>query len=359
MPSEPTKSAARAQRRPAKLRAALLFAAVLAVFPCAASAKPVTIGVSWFSRDDGHESPDESAIRAAIARAGAIYLASNAHGSPAQQAADVGNLIAKGANALIVVASDPGALAPAANEARTKGVAVVAYRQILDSPDSLYVGFDEAEAGRIMAKALLAARPAGLYAFIRGPRGDARSDRIHAGVLETLKPAMGAGKVKTAGEAYVEGWGADGAMAAALDLVGKTRARIDAVVCETDVMAGGVAAALAAEGLTATAVSGVGGDHAAINRVALGTQAVSVWEDASDLGRTAAEAAVALAQGRKRFDIDNAKPFAGPSGMRLEAVLAPPVAITRDDLNVVVDRGWMTKLQICSGVKPLVTPFCG
>ena len=44
-------------------------------------------------------------------------------------------------------------------------------------------------------------------------------------------------------------------------------------------------------------VSGQDGDHAALNRVALGTQTVSVWKDARDLGRAAAEIAVALAGG--------------------------------------------------------------
>ena len=36
-------------------------------------------------------------------------------------------------------------------------------------------------------------------------------------------------------------------------------------------------------------VSGQDGDHAALNRVALGTQTVSVWKDARVLGRTAGE----------------------------------------------------------------------
>ena len=45
-------------------------------------------------------------------------------------------------------------------------------------------------------------------------------------------------------------------------------------------------AALEAQGLAGSVpVSGQDGDHAALNRVALGTQTVSVWKDARDLGR--------------------------------------------------------------------------
>ena len=47
-------------------------------------------------------------------------------------------------------------------------------------------------------------------------------------------------------------------------------------------------------------VSGQDGDHAAINRVALGTQTVSIWKDARDLGKVSGEAAVALAAAARR-----------------------------------------------------------
>ena len=211
-----------------------------------------------------------------------------------------------------------------------------------------------------MATALLVAKPAGSYAFIRGPKGDARSDRIHAGVMEILKAAMSAGKVKAAGEVFVDGWRPEAAMTATQDILGKPRARFDAIVSESDAMTGGVAAALSAQGLTgAVVVSGAGGDHAAINRVALGTQTISAWEGAGDLGRAAAGAALALAQGKKPSALEGAKPFASPKGVKLNAILLPPVAITRDNLNAALDWAGMTKAQICSGVRPGVTPFCG
>jgi D-xylose transport system substrate-binding protein len=50
-------------------------------------------------------------------------------------------------------------------------------------------------------------------------------------------------------------------------------------------------------------VSGQDGDHAALNRVALGTQTVSVWKDARALGAAAGEIAVALAGGTAMGDV--------------------------------------------------------
>ena len=61
-------------------------------------------------------------------------------------------------------------------------------------------------------------------------------------------------------------------------------------------MAGGVVAALSAQGLVIP-VCGQDGDLAAINRVARGSQTVSVWKDARNLGKAAGEIASALADG--------------------------------------------------------------
>jgi hypothetical protein len=51
---------------------------------------------------------------------------------------------------------------------------------------------------------------------------------------------------------------------------------VDAVVASNDGTAGGVVAALTAQGMEGIPVSGQDGDHAALNRVAKGTQTVGL-----------------------------------------------------------------------------------
>jgi len=326
----------------------------------AAPMKPLTIGVAWPNLTDERWTADEAAIREAIGNAGGKYLSADAMGSPTQQAADVQTLVADGAHAIVIVATDPEAVLPAAKRALAEGVAVIAYGQLMENPEILTVAYDAAAAGRLMAKALMAAKPAGAYAFVRGPKDDPHSDLLSLGVMETLKPAMDAGKIKVGATAFVAGWRPDGAMGAMQDMLGKTGGKIDAVVAESDAMAGGVVAALSAQGLAGVVgVAGADGDHAAINRVAQGAQTVSVWEDGTALGRAAGAAAVALAKGKKPSDAEGAKPLTGPKGGKVEAVLLEPLAITRANLGAVVDEGWMTKAQVCSGVKAGTTPFCG
>jgi D-xylose transport system substrate-binding protein len=141
----------------------------------------------------------------------------------------------------------------------------------------------------------------------------------------------------------------------------KNNNKVDAVVSENDGMAGGVVAALGAQGMAGSVpVSGQDGDHAAINRIALGTQTVSIWKDARDLGRISGEAAVALADGKKMTAIPDVKPFTGGAkGLKVNGILLTPLPVTRENLNVIVDKGWITKAEVCAGVKPGTVKFCG
>mgnify|MGYP002526952833 CR=1 FL=1 len=124
---------------------------------------------------------------------------------------------------------------------------------------------------------------------------------------------------------------------------------VDAVVASNDGTAGGVAA-LTAQGMEGIPVSGQDGDHAALNRVALGTQIVSVWKDARALGKAAGEIAVALAGGTMNADVAGAAYWTSPSGTTLSAIFLAPVPITADNLSDVIEAGWITKDKLCAGV---------
>ena len=133
---------------------------------------------------------------------------------------------------------------------------------------------------------------------------------------------------------------------------------LDAVVASNDGTAGGVVAALTAQGMEGIPVSGQDGDHAALNRVALGTQTVSVWKDARDLGKAAGEIAVALAKGAKMSEIEGAEVWTSPGGKKLNSRFLEPVPITRDNLKVVIDAGWVAHEVVCKGVAAGSVPAC-
>ena len=270
------------------------------------------------------------------------------------------SLISKGANVLIILAKDSEAILPAVKKANDEGIPVIAYDRLIESPNVLYITFDNVGVGRMMGKAILAAKPEGNYVFIKGDQGDPNADFLFSGITEVLKPAMDAGKIKNVGETYTDTWKPDNAQKEMEQLLTKNNNKVDAAVVENDGMAGGVVAALAEQGMAGSVpVSGQDGDHAAINRIALGTQTVSIWKDARDLGKVSGLAAVALAQGKKMTDIENVKPFSGGAKhITVNGVLLTPLAVTKDNLNVIVDKGWITKAEVCAGVDPTKTPYC-
>jgi D-xylose transport system substrate-binding protein len=340
------------------LGAALLASVSVASF--VAVAKDITVGVSWSNFQEERWKTDEAAIKAVLDKAGAKYISADAQASPSKQLTDVESLISKGANVLLILAMDNEAILPAVKKATDEGIPVIAYDRLIESPNVLYISFDNIGVGRMMAKEVLKAKPAGNYAFIKGDKGDANADFLFSGIKEVLKPAMDAGKIKNVGESYTDGWKPDNAQKEMEQILTKNNNKIDAAVVENDGMAGGAVAALAAQGLAGVVpVSGQDGDHAAINRVALGTQTVSIWKDARDLGRVSAERALDLAAGKKASTLEGVKPFSGgPKKMKVDGILLTPLAVTKDNLNVIVDKGWITKAEVCAGVKPEMTPYC-
>jgi D-xylose transport system substrate-binding protein len=171
-------------------------------------------------------------------------------------------------------------------------------------------------------------------------------------MMEVLKPKIDSGDIKVVGEASSDGWKPENAQKNMEQILTAADNKVDAVLSENDGMAGGVVAALAAQGLAGTVpVSGQDGDFAAINRVALGTQTVSIWKDSRALGKAAAEAALMLADGKEMTDVPNVSKFnQGAKGVEMNSVLLTPTPVTKDNINVVIDAGWIDKATACAGV---------
>jgi D-xylose transport system substrate-binding protein len=85
-----------------------------------------------------------------------------------------------------------------------------------------------------------------------------------------------------------------------------------------------------------------------------------VWKDARALGKKAAEIATLLADGRKMSDIPGVEKFSGgPKKVEMNSLFLTPIPITKDNLDVVIDAGWIKKDEVCQGVKPGTVKVCG
>lgn len=332
------------------MRNAIVLAVIAATgFSSAALAEGKKIGVSWGSFQEERWKIDEAAVKAALEAAGNEYVSADAEASSAKQLTDVEALIAQGVDALIINAWDKDAIAPAIENAANEGIPVVGYDRLIEDDRTFYLTFDNVGVGRIIAESVKAAAPEGNYAIIKGDPGDTNTSFLLQGMMEVIGADVEAGKIKIVGENFSEGWKPENAQKNMEQILTANNNDVDAVLSQNDGMASGIVAALQGQGIVIP-VGGQDGDHAAINRVARGTQTVSVWKDARALGKAAGEIASALADGAALDSIAGAGKFSGgEKGIELNAILLDPTPLTKDNLNVAIDAGHITKAAACEG----------
>ena len=354
------------------------------------AAGDLTVGVSWNNfNEERWAKADEKAMREVFDAQGITYISTDAGSSPEQQITDVQNLIAQGADALIILAQDGTTILPAVEEAAAAGIPVVGYDRLIESPEAFYLTFDNVEVGRMQAQAIFDEVPEGNYVFIKGNQADANADFLRGGQEEVLTEAAGCTAItpdnpdpecpiKNVGESYTDNWAPEVAQTNMEQFLTQNNNDVDAVVASNDGMAGGVVAALEAQGLAGQVpVSGQDGDAAALNRVALGTQTVSVWKNAFALGAAAADIAVQLADGAEFADISvdvaaldpsyassapaagpDAAPFTTPGGVEVTSIILTPIPVTQENLNEPIDAGWVEQVVVCAGVEAGAVPAC-
>ena len=334
-------------------------ALMLGMSSMAAEAAGKTIAVSWKTFQEERWKTDEAAIKAVVEAAGNTYVSTDAQLSAQKQAADIESLISQKVDVIMVVAYDSDAILPSFKAASDAGVKMLSYDVLVEDPNALYVTFDNVGVGRLIAKEVSAVKPEGNYAFIKGDKGDPNATFLFQGMMEVLKESLDSGKIKNVCETFTDGWKPDNAQKNMEQCLTSTGNKVDAVLSENDGMASGVVAALEAQGMAGIPVGGQDGDLAAINRVALGTQTVSVWKNARELGKVAAEAANAIADGADPTAIAGVAKFSGGAkGIEVNAILLAPTPITKANISVAIDAGHITKDQACAGVAAGAVPGC-
>ena len=322
------------------------------------------VGVSWNNfQEERWGKFDEPALKAAIEAGGGSYISNDAKSSAETQASNVENLISQGANVLVILAQDGTAIKPSVTSALDQGIPVIAYDRLIEDPGVLYATFDNKGVGKIMAEKLLEVWSEGNLAIIKGNSADANADFLRAGMTEAGIPDVGQtdpnGKIVIVGEEYTDNWDPANAQTNMEQILTANNNEVDAVLSENDGMAGGVIAALEAQGLAGKVpVTGQDGDKAALNRVALGTQLVSVWKDGRTLGKTAGEAAIALCASADLGALSGTVQFDTPGGNTLTSYILDPTPVQQANLQDVLDANVLTKDELCAGVEPGSVAAC-
>ncbi len=337
-----------------KLRTALLacagfYAASLGVniVNTAEAAGSKRVCVSWRHFQEERWRIDEAGIKSILEPAGYTYVSADAQSDPQKQLTDVESLLTSNCDAVIILAQDSKAIMPAVAEAKVAGVPVIAYDVPIDSTDATFISFDNVAVGRLMAEAMVKVKDNGNWVKIDGDATMTIINLFGAGQMQIIQPLIDAGKIKIVAQQNIENWKPDLAQAAMEQILTQQDNKVDAVLAMNDGMSTGVAAALSAQKMLGIPLSGQDGDKTVLNRIAKKQQTVTIWKNSYLLGQAAAKAAIEMAESKP---VTGAKPFKTESGQEQPSLLLDPIAITYDNLNLVVDAKWISKEELCNGV---------
>jgi D-xylose transport system substrate-binding protein len=342
-----------------------------------ASAAACTVGVSWNNfQQPRWAATDKPMMQKTIEAGGGKFIDKDANLNNLQQLTDVDTLIQQGANVLVILAQDNKAILPALTKAKDAGIPVIAYDRLIEDSGVLYITFDNVGVGKAEAEAIMTKVPKGNYVVIKGDPGDANASTFLRGGYDDagLKAKVDSGDITILAEQFTDGWKTEKAQANMEAIIDKAKSdgkEIQAVLAENDSTALGVVAAFKSKNAPIVPISGQDGDPANLNNVAKGLQYVDVWKNSNVLGQMAGAAALQLCAGKTLDAItvpdgldskvatpagSKATDFTTPGKNTVKSFIFTPTPLTAENLNLVIEGGWITKDKLCAGVDPATAP---
>jgi D-xylose transport system substrate-binding protein len=230
---------------------------------------------------------------------GAEVVVQSANGDEAKQLSQVQNMLSQDIDALVIIAINSDALSTVVDQAKAEGIPVLAYDRLINGTDiDAYVSFDNVRVGEMQAEYLVEQVPAGKYFLMGGSPTDNNAKMFREGQMNIIQPLVDSGDIEVAGDQWAKNWDANEALKIMENALTANKNDIDAVVASNDSTAGGAIQALDAQGLAGKVViSGQDADLAAVQRIAEGTQTMTVYKPIKTIAEKSAEVAVQLAKG--------------------------------------------------------------
>ncbi len=308
----------------------------------------LVIGLSMDTLKEARWQRDRDLFVAHAEALGAKVLVQSANSDDTRQMQDVQSLLSNNIDALVLIAHNAEAMAKAVELAHEANVPVLAYeRMITNCAPDLFISFDNVHIGELQAQFVIehlsAKKPARLVRIF-GAKTDQAAHMFKQGQDNVLAPVLAAGEIEIIHEDWAENWKPENAkkiMNAALTQHG---AAIDVVLASNDGTAGGVIQALVEEGLAGKIiVTGQDAELVACQRIAAGTQTMTIYKPIPRLATKAAELAVKLARGQSvitRHGVHNGT--TDVPAVRLEVV-----TVTKENLEeTVIADGFQRREQV-------------
>lgn len=289
------------------------------------------------------------------------YLILNAEGSAATMQTQAEQAITDGARVLLLVNLDSGSGAAIIDNAHRQGVKVIDYdRLTIEGPGAdYYVSFDNVAVGALMGEAMIDA----LEGFdgqpnvvlLNGGPTDHNAALFRQGYAGATQAKFDSGEWNLVDEQDVPDWDNVQAQTIFEQILTANGNQVDGVIVANDGMAGGVIAALQAQGINGIPVTGQDATVGGIQNILVGDQYMTVYKPVRAEAFAAAELAVALLEGQEPTglsgQVDNGQ-------RQVPAVLLVAVAVSESNIaETVIADGFRSAKEICVG-NLSQTEFC-
>jgi D-xylose transport system substrate-binding protein len=298
------------------------------------------------------ESFDRPLLEAAFKSAGVPVTIENAQGDKSTQQQQAEQLITNGAKVLLLVNLDSGSGAAIEANAQSRGVKVIDYdRLTLKGSAAYYVSFDNVKVGELQGQGLvdcLGNSGTPNIAELNGSPTDNNATLFKQGYDSVLKPLYSSGKAKKVADQSVPDWDNQQALTIFEQMLQKTNNKIDGVLAANDGLGNSVISALKARKLKQIPVTGQDATPQGIQNILAGDQCMTVYKAVKKEADAASKLAIALATGKQpEAGLVNGK--TNDSAKDVPSVLLTPEAITKDNIKVVFDDGFLKKTDVCTG----------
>ena len=298
------------------------------------------------------ESFDRPLLQEAFKSAGVPVTIDNAQGDKSTQQQQAEQLITNGAKVLLLVNLDSGSGAAIEANAASRGVKVIDYdRLTLKGQAAYYVSFDNVKVGELQGQGLVkclgsAAKPA--IAELNGSPTDNNATLFKQGYDSVLKPLYSSGKATKAADQSVPDWDNQKALTIFEQMLQKTNNKIDGVLAANDGLGNSAISAIKARKLKQLPVTGQDATPQGIQNILSGDQCMTVYKAVKKEADAASKLAIALATGKQpEAGLVNGK--TNDTARDVPSVLLTPEAITKDNIKVVFDDGFLKPSEVCVG----------
>jgi D-xylose transport system substrate-binding protein len=278
----------------------------------------------------------------------------NAQGDEQKFSTLADGMISSGVKALVIasISSDGGSAVAA--KAKAQGIPVIDYDRLnLGGTSDYYVSFDNEKVGALQGQGLvqgLGSKPGAQVIEIEGAPTDNNATLFYNGQQTVLKPMYDTGALKLVQKQAIDKWDNQVGGTTFEQILTGNGGKVDGVVAANDGLAGAIVTVLTKYGLNGKVpVTGQDATADGLQAILRGDQYMTVFKPIEQEASSAAKLAAALAKGDTAgADAVATQSVDDPKGNRqVKSVLLTPQLVTKDNVKVVTDAGYVKASEIC------------